>query len=42
VANPAAWRAVVRDGMIQEFRVYADNKPVYDIPAKSAKPSGAG
>jgi uncharacterized protein (TIGR02246 family) len=35
--TPAAWRAVVRDGLIQEFRVYADNKPVYDILAKAAK-----
>ena len=35
--TPAAWRAVLRDGLIQEFRVYADNKPVYDILAKSAK-----
>jgi ketosteroid isomerase-like protein len=35
--TPAAWRAVVPDGLIQEFRVYADNKPVYDILAKSAK-----
>jgi ketosteroid isomerase-like protein len=34
---PAAWRAVVRDGLIREWRVYADNKPVYDILAKSAK-----
>ena len=30
----AAWRAVIRDGMVQEWRVYADNKPVYDILAK--------
>jgi ketosteroid isomerase-like protein len=37
--TPAAWRVVVRDGLIQEFRVYADNKPVYDILAKSAKPA---
>lgn len=35
--TPAAWRAVVRDGRIQEFRVYADNKPAYDILA-GAKP----
>ncbi len=34
---PAAWRAVVHNGLVQEFRVYADNKPVYDILAKSAK-----
>ena len=31
---PAAWRAVVRDGLVQEWRIYADNKPVYDILAK--------
>ena len=31
---PAAWRAIVRDGLVQEWRVYADNKPVYDILAK--------
>ena len=37
--TPAAWRAVVRDGLIQEFRVYADNKPVYEILAKPAKPA---
>ena len=35
--TPAAWRVVVRDGLMQEFRVYADNKPVYDILAKLAK-----
>ena len=34
--TPAAWRAVVQGGLIQEFHVYADNKPVYDILAKSA------
>jgi hypothetical protein len=36
---PAAWRAIVHDGLVQEFRVYADNKPVYDILAKAAKPA---
>jgi ketosteroid isomerase-like protein len=35
--TPAAWRVVVRDGLIKEFQVYADNKPVYDILAKAAK-----
>jgi ketosteroid isomerase-like protein len=25
---PAAWRAVVRDGFIAEWRVYADNQPL--------------
>lgn len=32
---PAAWRVIVQDGRIREFQVYADNKPVYDILAKS-------
>jgi ketosteroid isomerase-like protein len=36
--TPAAWLAVVEDGLLKEWRVYADNKPVYDILAKS-KPS---
>jgi hypothetical protein len=35
--TPAAWRVVVHAGLIKEFRVYADNKPVYDILAESAK-----
>jgi ketosteroid isomerase-like protein len=35
--TPAAWRAVVESGLVKEWRVYADNKPVYDILAKSAK-----
>jgi ketosteroid isomerase-like protein len=35
--TPTAWRVVVRAGQIQEFRVYADNKPVYYILAKSTK-----
>ena len=25
---PAAWRAVIRDGLIAEWRVYADNQPL--------------
>jgi len=32
---PAAWRAVVEKGLVKEWQVYADNKPVYDIMAKS-------
>jgi ketosteroid isomerase-like protein len=28
---PAAWKAVIRDGEIVEWRVFADNKPVYEI-----------
>jgi ketosteroid isomerase-like protein len=28
---PAAWMAVIREGVIVEWRVFADNKPVYEI-----------
>lgn len=28
---PVAWRSVIQDGRIVEWRLYADNKPVYDI-----------
>jgi ketosteroid isomerase-like protein len=31
---PAAWKAVIRDGRIVEWHVFADNKPVYEILAK--------
>lgn len=37
--TPAAWRAMVYQGVIYEFRVYADNKPPYNILAKSSKPA---
>jgi len=33
---PAAWRAVVNDGLIAEWRVYADNSPVLRIMEKYA------
>ena len=32
--TPAAWKAVVRDGKVEEWRVFADNKPVYEILAR--------
>jgi ketosteroid isomerase-like protein len=32
--TPAAWLAVVESDLIKEWRVYADNKPVYDILAR--------
>jgi SnoaL-like domain len=32
--TPAAWKAVIREGKVTEFRVFADNKPVYEILAK--------
>jgi ketosteroid isomerase-like protein len=33
--TPAAWLAVVGNGLVREWRVYADNKPVYEILARS-------
>jgi ketosteroid isomerase-like protein len=29
--TPAAWKAVIRDGRVVEWQVFADNKPVYEI-----------
>jgi ketosteroid isomerase-like protein len=31
--TPAAWKAVIRGGAVLEWRVFADNKPVYEIVA---------
>jgi len=31
---PAAWLAIVESGLVKEWRVYADNKPVHEIVAK--------
>ena len=28
---PAAWRAVIRGGLLSEWQVFADNQPVYEI-----------
>lgn len=33
---PAAWRAIVRNGQIAEWQVYADNKPVYQLLSEMA------
>jgi ketosteroid isomerase-like protein len=33
---PAAWRAIVRNGQIAEWQVYADNKPVYELLSEQA------
>ncbi|MGA2777680.1 MAG: nuclear transport factor 2 family protein [Steroidobacteraceae bacterium] len=30
----AAWLAIVDRGLVKQWRVYADNKPVYDIMAR--------
>ena len=35
--TPAAWKAVVRGGQVAEWRVFADNKPVYEILARRRK-----
>ena len=32
--TPAAWKAVVRDRKVAEWRVFADIRPVYEILAK--------
>jgi ketosteroid isomerase-like protein len=32
--TPSSWLAVVENGLVKEWRVYADNKPVYEILAK--------
>jgi len=32
--TPAAWQAIIRDGKVAEWRVFADNKPVYEILAR--------
>ena len=32
--TPAAWKTMIRDGKVTEWRVFADNKPVYEILAK--------
>jgi ketosteroid isomerase-like protein len=32
--TPAAWKAVIHGSKVTEWRVFADNKPVYEILAK--------
>ena len=32
--TPAAWQATIRNGLVLEWRVFADNKPVYEILSK--------
>jgi len=34
--TPAAWRAVERDGLIAEWRVYCDNEPIRKLIARRA------
>ena len=35
--TPAAWLAIVEGDLVKEWRVYADNKPVYNILARQSK-----
>ena len=32
--TPAAWQVTIRNGQVAEWRVFADNKPVYEILAR--------
>jgi ketosteroid isomerase-like protein len=38
----AAWLAIVEKGQVKQWRVYADNKPVYDIIARSKREPAQG
>jgi len=35
--TPAAWQVVIRDGKVAEWKVFADNKPVYEILARRTR-----
>jgi len=37
--TPASWRAVVKDGKIAVWQVYADNEPIRAIMRKTATPA---
>jgi SnoaL-like domain len=37
--TPAAWRAVVRGGLVAEWRVYADNEPVRQLAREVSRAS---
>jgi ketosteroid isomerase-like protein len=34
---PAAWKAIIRGGLLSEWHVFADNKRVYEILAKRSR-----
>ena len=36
-STPAAWRVVVRDALVAEWRVYADNEPIRQVMARNRK-----
>ena len=35
-STPAAWRALVRDGLVAEWQVYADNEPIRRCMARAS------
>jgi ketosteroid isomerase-like protein len=35
-STPAAWRALIRDGLVAEWQIYADNEPIRRIARASA------
>ena len=37
-STPAAWRAVIRDGKVAEWQVYADNEPIRKIMNRGGSP----
>ncbi|MGH7630247.1 MAG: nuclear transport factor 2 family protein [Gemmatimonadales bacterium] len=39
--SPAAWRAVVRDDRVAEWRVYADNEPLRRLMRRGSGPGGS-
>lgn len=36
--TPAAWRAVIRDGKVAEWQVYADNEPIRAVMRRTKEP----
>lgn len=38
--TPAAWRAVVKDGKIAVWQVYADNEPIRAVMRRATTPAG--
>ena len=32
--TPTAWKALIQDGLVKQWQVFADNKPVYEILGK--------
>ena len=36
-ATPAVWRALTRDSLVAEWRVYADNEPLREVMARNRR-----